>query len=88
MPPIGLALGRVDFANLFISLTGKPFESVAAAKAAGAPTLNYGLFINQVINFLIVTFAVFLLIRQMNRLTAGPPGQRRRPATRKGRACL
>ena len=76
MPPIGLALGRVDFQNLFVSLTGRPFESVAAAKAAGAPTLNYGIFINQVLNFLIVAFAVFLLIRQMNKLNEsiyGPP---------------
>jgi large conductance mechanosensitive channel len=76
MPPIGLALGRVDFQNLFISLTGRPFESVAAAKAAGAPTLNYGIFINQILNFVIVAFAVFLVIRQMNKLNAavyGPP---------------
>jgi large conductance mechanosensitive channel len=76
MPPIGLALGRVDFQNLFISLTGRQFESVAAAKAAGAPTLNYGIFINQILNFVIVAFAVFLVIRQMNKLNAavyGPP---------------
>jgi large conductance mechanosensitive channel len=76
MPPIGLALGRVDFQNLFISLSGRQFESVAAAKAAGAPTLNYGIFINQVLNFVIVAFAVFLLIRQMNKLNTavyGPP---------------
>ena len=75
MPPIGLALGGVDFQNLFINLSGRPFTSVAAAKAAGAPTLNYGIFINQIINFLIVAFAVFLLVRQMNKLTAlyGPP---------------
>ena len=76
MPPIGLALGRVDFQNLFISLTGRQFESVAAAKAAGAPTLNYGIFINQILNFVIVAFAVFLLIREMNKMNAavsGPP---------------
>ena len=68
MPPIGLALGRVDFQNLFVNLSGRQFESVAAAKAAGAATLNYGIFINQVINFLIVAFVVFLLIRQINRM--------------------
>ena len=73
MPPIGLMLGKVDFANLFISLTGQPFPSVAAAKAAGAPTFNYGMFINNVINFLIVGFVVFLLVKQVNRLQGPPP---------------
>ena len=73
MPPIGLALGKVDFANLFISLTGQPYPSVAAAKAAGAPTFNYGMFINTVINFLIVGFVVFLLVKQVNRLQGPPP---------------
>src|ERR1043166_7299219 len=68
MPPIGLALGKVDFSNLFINLSGKDYPSVAAAKAAGAATLNYGMFLNQVINFLIIAFAIFLLIRQINRL--------------------
>lgn len=68
MPPIGLLLGKVDFSNLFLSLTGQSFDSLAAAKAVGAATLNYGLFFNHVINFLIVAFAVFLLIRQVNRL--------------------
>jgi large conductance mechanosensitive channel len=73
MPPIGLALGKVDFANLFISLTGQPYPSVAAAKAAGAPTFNYGMFINNVINFLIVGFVVFLLVKQVNRMQGPPP---------------
>src|SRR5262245_57668633 len=73
MPPIGLALGKVDFANLFISLTGQPYPSVAAAKAAGAPTFNYGMFINNVINFLIVGFVVFLLVKQVNRLQGPAP---------------
>lgn len=72
MPPIGLLLGRVDFSNLFISLTGRHFDSVAAAKAAGAATLNYGVFLNTVINFLIVAFAIFLLVRQVNRLRPKP----------------
>jgi len=76
MPPIGLIIGRVDFQNLFINLSNRHFESVAAAKAAGAPTLNYGVFINHILNFIIVAFAVFLLIRQMNKMNAaidGPP---------------
>ncbi len=68
MPPIGLLLGKVDFSNLFLSLSGQTYESLAAAKAAGAATLNYGMFFNHVINFLIVAFAVFLMIRQVNRL--------------------
>ena len=68
MPPIGLALGGVDFSNLFINLSGKEFASIAGAKAAGAPTLNYGLFINNIINFLIVAFAIFLVVKAINRL--------------------
>lgn len=68
MPPIGVLLGQVDFSNMFLVLT-KPgdYASVAAAKEAGAATLNYGLFINSVINFLIVAFAVFILVKQINR---------------------
>ena len=72
MPPIGLLLGKVDFSNLFIVLSsGKaagPYSSIADAKAAGAVTLNYGLFINTVISFAIVSFAVFLLVKNINRL--------------------
>lgn len=73
MPPIGLLLGRVDFSNLFINLSGRPYESLAAAREAGAATINYGLFLNSVIGFIIVAFAVFLVIRQVNRLRAQPP---------------
>ena len=73
MPPIGLLLGGVDFSNLFITLRGGPYASLAAAKAAGAPTLNYGLFINSVINLLIVGFAVFLVVRAVNRLRGPAP---------------
>lgn len=73
MPPIGLVLGSVDFSSLFVTLRGGPYPSLAAAKAAGAPTLNYGLFINHVISLVIVGFAVFLLIRQVNRLKGPPP---------------
>src|SRR5918911_2442784 len=68
MPPIGLALGRANFADLFVSLSGEPYPTLAAAKAAGAPTINYGLFINTVVNFLIVSFVVFLLVRTINHL--------------------
>jgi len=72
MPPIGLLLGNVDFSNLFVVLKdGKiagPYATVAAAKGAGAVTLNYGLFLNTVVNFLIVAFAIFFLIRGMNAL--------------------
>ena len=69
MPPIGLLLGKVDFTNLYISLTGEKYSSLAEAQAAGAPTFNYGLFINNVIDFLIVAFIIFLLIRAINRLS-------------------
>lgn len=75
MPPIGLALGNVDFSNLFLNLSGKDYPSVAAAKAAGAATLNYGIFFNHIINFVIIAFAIFLLIKQINRMnrpTAAP----------------
>jgi large conductance mechanosensitive channel len=72
MPPIGRLLGGVDFSNLFIALNGQHYDTLAAAKAAGAATLNYGLFFNTVINFLIVAFAIFLLVRQVNRLKREP----------------
>jgi large conductance mechanosensitive channel len=72
MPPIGLLLGKVDFSNLFITLKGGQFLTLAQAKAAGATTINYGTFINTVINFLIVAFAVFLVVRQVNRLRRQP----------------
>jgi len=86
MPPLGLVIGKVDFANLFYSLTGKPFDSVAAAKAAGAPTLNYGIFINNVLNFIIVAFVIFLLVRQVNRFKRQPAPVP--PSTRECPYCL
>lgn len=67
MPPIGLLLGRVDFSNLYINLSGREYESLQAAREAGAATLNYGLFINTVINFLIVGLAVFLVVKTFNQ---------------------
>ena len=72
MPPLGLLLGKVDFSNLFINLSGTHYETVAAAKAAGAATLNYGLFINSVIDFLIVAFAIFIMVRQINQFVPKP----------------
>jgi large conductance mechanosensitive channel len=68
MPPIGLLLGKAEFANLFINLSGQHYATVAAAKAAGAPTLNYGAFLQAIVDFVIVAFAVFILIKQVNRL--------------------
>ena len=72
MPPLGLLLHHVNFSDLFIALDGKSYATVEAAKAAGAVTLNYGVFLNTIIEFLIVAFAVFLLIRQVNRWTRKP----------------
>lgn len=73
MPPIGLLLGKVDFSNLYLNLSGKEVASVAEAKKAGLATLNYGLFLNTCIEFLIVAFAVFLLVKQINRLKKPVP---------------
>ena len=66
MPPIGMIMGGINFGDLFIALDGKTYATLAAAQAASAPTINYGLFINAIINFLIVALAIFLLIRQVN----------------------
>jgi len=68
MPPIGLALGGVDFSDFYINLSGTEYPSLAAAREAGAATINYGVFINAIIKFLIVAFAVFMLVRAVNRL--------------------
>jgi large conductance mechanosensitive channel len=67
MPILGFAVGRVDFSSLYVSLTGRHFDTLAAAKAAGAPTLNYGVFLNAVLNFVLIAVGVFLLVRQVNR---------------------
>ena len=67
MPPLGFILGNIDFSNLFLDLSAKGYPSLAAAKAAGAPTLNYGLFINSVVDFTIIAFAIFMVVRQLNR---------------------
>ena len=68
MPPLGLVLGKADFSNLFINLSGTAVASVTEAKTKGIPTLNYGLFINQIVNFLIVALALFLTVKVMNRM--------------------
>lgn len=73
MPPFGLVLGKMDFSNLFLNISGTSYPSLAAAKAAGAATINYGIFINNVIDFLIVAFVIFLLIRQVNRWNKPAP---------------
>jgi large conductance mechanosensitive channel len=72
MPPLGLLIGGVDFSNFFVTLKGGSFPTIEAAKTAGAVTMNYGLFINAVIRFVIVAFAIFILVKQINRLTAEP----------------
>ncbi len=90
MPPIGLLLGNVDFSDLFIVLkegaTAGPYSTLAAAKAAGAVTLNYGAFINTIINFLIVAFAVFILIKNVNRLKRPAPSAA--PTTKECQYCF
>jgi large conductance mechanosensitive channel len=83
MPPIGLVLGHVDFSNLFVSLSDKHYDTLTAAKAAGAPTINYGLFINTLIDFTIVAFVIFMLVRQINRFVKKPD-----PKTRECPYCL
>ena len=88
MPPIGLLLGKVDFSNLFLNLSGGAYPSLAEAKKAGAATINYGLFLNNIIDFLIVAFVLFMMIRQINRFLAPappPPGPHRAARQRRRR---
>jgi large conductance mechanosensitive channel len=87
MPPIGMALGNVDFTNLYINLTSEDYPSLAAAQEAGAATINYGLFINAVINFLIVALAIFMVIRWINRLAGKPEEAPTEPETKECRYC-
>ncbi len=86
MPPIGLALGRVDFSKLYINLSGGAYPDLAAARAAGGVTINYGMFLNTIIDFIIVALAIFLLIRQVNRLSRPAPATA--PATKDCPRCL
>ena len=86
MPPIGKLMGNLDFSNLFFALNGQAYDSLKAAKDAGAPTINYGLFLNTVIDFVIVAFVIFLLVKQMNRLKKeAPPAS---PSTKECPYCL
>jgi large conductance mechanosensitive channel len=80
MPPLGLLIGGLDFSNFFVTLKGGSYPTPEAAKAAGAVTLNYGLFINTVLRFLIVAFAIFILVRQVNRLRRKEPAEAPPPA--------
>lgn len=81
MPPIGLLMGAVDFSSLFINLSGTAQPSLAAAKAAGAPTINYGVFLQVTFDFIIIAFVIFLLVKQINRFKKeAPPAQPAPPA--------
>jgi large conductance mechanosensitive channel len=75
MPPIGLLIGGIDFSSFFVTLKGGSFPTLEAAKAAGAVTINYGLFINAVLRFVIVAFAIFILVKQINRLRLQEPAE-------------
>ena len=86
MPPLGLLLGKVDFSCLFLNLSGTPYASLAEAKKAGAATLNYGMFINTILDFLIVALVIFLIIKQINRLKKTPPPAD--PTTKECPQCL
>lgn len=86
MPPIGLALGKVDFGNLYINLSGGRYDTLKAAKEAGAATINYGLFLGTVVDFLIVAIVIFLVIRQLNRMKRKAEGPA--PSTRECAFCL
>ena len=87
-PIIGLALGKIDFSNMFVALNGEHYATIADAKKAGAPTLNYGLFINSVIEFLIVAFVVFLVVKQVNRFMPKPVPPPPAPVTKECPECL
>ena len=90
MPPLGKMMGNVDFSGLFINLSGTPYPSLAAAKAAGAATINYGMFINNVIQFVIIAIVVFMMVRSANRLHValyGPP-PKQEPKTKDCPFCM
>ena len=87
MPPIGLLIGGIDFSSFFVTLKGGSFPTLEAAKAAGAVTINYGLFINAVLRFVIVAFAVFILVKQINRLHLQEPAEPPPPPSRRARRC-
>jgi large conductance mechanosensitive channel len=86
MPPLGLVIGRVDFSSLFLNISGTSYPTLAAAKAANAATINYGIFLNTVIDFLIVAFVIFMLVRQVNHWNKPAPAAA--PATKECPYCL
>jgi large conductance mechanosensitive channel len=88
MPPLGLILNRINFSDLFISLSGEAYPSLKAAQDAGAPTLNYGLFIQAIINFLIIAFVIFMIVRMVNRLQRQEPEAPAAPTTTDCPFCL
>ncbi|MGR6836933.1 large conductance mechanosensitive channel protein MscL [Syntrophomonas erecta] len=88
MPPIGLLLGKVDFSNLFINLSAGEYQTLAAAQEAGAVTINYGLFLTTLIDFLIIAFAIFLVVRQVNRFKRKEETAAIEPTTKKCPYCL
>lgn len=86
MPPLGVLVGRVDFTDLFVTLSGGEFDTLAQAKAAGAATLNYGLFLNNIVQFILLAFVIFLLVRSANRMRRAPEAAT--PAMRDCPFCL
>jgi large conductance mechanosensitive channel len=88
MPPIGLVAGRVNFSDLFINLSDTAYPSLAAAKAAGAPTLNYGMFLNTVVDFIIVAAVIFMLVKQFARLQRHPEAPAAAPTTKACPYCV
>lgn len=88
MPPIGLVLGKVDFANLYLNLSGQQYASLADAKAAGAATINYGIFLNTILDFVIVAFVIFLFVRQVNRMKRKEAAAPAAPTTKECPYCF
>lgn len=88
MPPIGKLMGNVDFSGLFVNLGDVPYATLAAAQEAGAPTINYGIFINTVLDFVIVAFAIFMVIKGMNSMKKAEEEAQAEPTTRKCPECL
>ena len=88
MPPIGLLMGKVDFSSLFINLSEQNYPSLAAAKAAGVPTINYGVFFQTIFDFVIIAFVIFLLVRQVNRMKRQDEAVPAKPTTKDCLYCM
>ena len=88
MPPIGLVLGKVNFADLFVALDGKTYESLAKAQEVGAPTLNYGAFINTIIDFIIIALVIFFVVKQINKMATKPAPAPAAPTTKECPYCF